>query len=290
MSPEGRLGILAGRGELPWIAARRARLMGEDVHIFSIYDDEPPAEFRDVNHRIILTKLYSSTIRIMKKWEIRRLILLGKATRDILYDHPRFDLRSIILLARMASQSDYSLFDTVSREFEKKGIHIIEQNKYLKELFLPSGRYGRKCTLRELHDVSFGMYHAREINRLDIGQTVVVGKKSVLAVEGAEGTDNCVRRGGELFHKKGAIVCKVAKINHDMRFDIPATGAATLKTMKEAGCRVLAIESARTFVLDPPGFITAALKAGITVLAVDPEKTDLACLKKINARAAKKVV
>jgi len=282
-----RLGILAGKGELPWLAVRSAQQAGEDVRVFTFTDEPPPTEFVNITQPVILTKVFTSVMRSMKKENVDRLILLGKATRSILYDNPRFDLRSLFLVARMASQSDYSLFDYVSREFEKSGIKIIEQTTYLSHLFLGKGRYGKKCTTKELQDVVFGMIHAREINRLDIGQALVVGNKSVLAVECAEGTDNCIKRGGHLFHKKGASVCKVAKINHDLRFDVPVTGVSTLESMKEAGCRVLAIEASCTFVLHHSEFVRTAKKYGITILALDPEKADLAALKKLNSKEIK---
>ncbi|MCB1309197.1 MAG: UDP-2,3-diacylglucosamine diphosphatase LpxI, partial [Leptospiraceae bacterium] len=235
----------------------------------------------------VLTRLYSSVFRSFRRHGIKRLLLLGKATRDILYNKPRFDVRTVLLLARMLSQSDYALFENVAREVDKLGITIINQDEYLQHLFLQPGRYGKKLTTEQLKDIEFGLQHAREMNRLDIGQTVVVGKRSVLAVEAAEGTDQCIVRGGDLFHNKGAVVCKLSKEQHDLRFDIPATGSATLDSMARSGCRVLAFDSRRTFVVIPSEFIRSARNANITVLAVDAgQRTDLAYLKKLNGRAA----
>ncbi|MCB1318961.1 MAG: UDP-2,3-diacylglucosamine diphosphatase LpxI, partial [Leptospiraceae bacterium] len=212
----GRLAILAGRGELPWIAAREALARGEqDLRIFCISDEEPPEDLRDFAEPVVLTRLYSSVFRSFRRHGIKRLLLLGKATRDILYNKPRFDVRTVLLLARMLSQSDYALFENVAREVDKLGITIINQDEYLQHLFLQPGRYGKKLTTEQLKDIEFGLQHAREMNRLDIGQTVVVGKRSVLAVEAAEGTDQCIVRGGDLFHNKGAVVCKLSKEQHD---------------------------------------------------------------------------
>ena len=224
----------------------------------------------------------------MKKEGVTRLMLLGKSNREVLYKNSilDFDWRVLWLLARSRNQNDYSIFEVISKEFEKRGIQIISQETYLKELFLPVGRYGKKLNGRELEDVFYGMGYAREINRLDIGQTVVVGKKAVLAVECAEGTDNCIRRGGELFNKKGAVVCKTAKVDHDDRFDIPVTGLETLESLKDSGCRVLAIEARKTFVVEPAQFLAKADAYGITVVALAPEETDLKNLKSINARSA----
>ncbi|MCR9143346.1 MAG: UDP-2,3-diacylglucosamine diphosphatase LpxI [bacterium] len=290
VASEGRLGILAGAGDLPWLAVRAAIRRGEtDVRAFCFTDDPPPPDLTDHYERIILTKFYSSTLRAFRKAGVKRMLLLGKSTRDILYNKPRFDARTLLLLARMVSQSDYAIFSFLADVVEKEGFEIIPQDEYLSELFLLEGRYGRKLDKKQLADVSFGLDQAREINRLDIGQTVVVGNQAVLAVEAAEGTDRCIRRGGELFRNKGAIVCKLAKENHDRRFDIPATGASTLESMAASGCRVLAFDAAHTFVIDPLAFLEEAGRKGITVVAVNPalEQQDTQYLKRINSRTAK---
>jgi UDP-2,3-diacylglucosamine hydrolase len=286
-SPDGRLGILAGRGELPWIAARRALAAGEDVILFCFTDEAPPADLADRARRIILTRFYSSFLRSMRREGVTRLLLLGKATRDILYNRPSFDLRTLFLLARMASQSDYSLFEFLAKVVEKSGVEVIPQDRHLDALFLAPGRYGKALNTRELKDVVFGLFHAAEMNRLDVGQSVVVGKQAVLAVEAAEGTDRCIRRGGELFHKKGAVVCKLAKVDHDLRFDIPVAGETTLASMHESGCRALAFESDRTFVVHPTGFLKRARELGLTILVIERGQSSLAYLKKLNAREAR---
>ncbi len=282
-----RLGILAGRGDLPWITARRAVASGEDVRIFHYISEPPPSDLLYITKPVILTKMFSSVLASMKRENVDRLILLGKATREILYNRPRFDLRTIWTLARMRNTSDYTIFEYFSKEFEKRGIKILPQTVYLQDMFLSEGRYGNRCSAKELEDISFGMHFAREINRLDIGQTVVVGGKSVLAVEGAEGTDRCIMRGGELFHGKGATVCKVAKINHDERFDLPTTGYSTLESMARSACRVLAIEAGRTFVLEPAAFIKKAQDLGITIVSINPENSDTRALKQLNKKEKK---
>lgn len=283
----GTIGILAGKGELPWIAAREAQAEGKDVRVFCVTSEKPPREFESISSRVTITKLYTSVFKAFKANNVKKLILLGKTTRDLLYDNPRFDVRSLLLLAKMVSQSDTSLFHSVLREIEKQGIEVIPQDTYLKNLYLKEGRYGKSLSSREVDDITFGMIYAREINRLDLGQTLVVGNLSVLAVECAEGTDQCIRRGGGLFHKKGAVVCKVAKVNHDPRFDLPVTGISTLESMKEAGCRVLAIESGRTLVLDHKTFIKQADRLGITIVSCHPEKSDRKSLQKLCGKQAK---
>ena len=285
----GRLGILVGTGELPYVAARNALAAGEDLRLFNFTPDAPPPELRPYTTQVVLIRIFSSVIRAMKREGVTRLLLLGKADRAHLYANKpwSFDWRVLFLLARSANQNDYTIFDVLSREFEKRGIHIIPQHTYLQDQFLPEGRYGKKCTAREVEDIVYGISYARELNRLDVGQTVVVGKRSVLALEAAEGTDRCIRRGGELFHGKGAVVCKTAKRDHDPRFDIPVTGLATLESMRASGCRVLALETGRTFVVEPHTFLSRAREYGITVVSLDPARTELPTIRALNRRSAR---
>lgn len=283
LDTKGRPAILAGRGELPWIAAREALSRDEDIRIFCFTDEVPPADLRQYCRPVVLTRMFRSVIRSMKRENVDRLVLLGKATRDILYKKPSFDLLTLYLVFRSISLSDTSIFETFAREFEKRGIRILNQTEYLSGLFLSEGRYGKKLSSKELEDVGYGMFYARQINRLDIGQTVVIGQKAVLAVEAAEGTDLAIERGGKIYHNKGAIVCKVAKLSHDSRFDIPVTGNTTLDTMHRSGCRVLAIEAGKTFVVNPVEFVQHAKQLGISILVLSPEKASFASTEKYSA-------
>jgi hypothetical protein len=282
-----RIGILAGRGALPYIAARSAIQAGVDVRIFPYTDEPPPADLEGICERVILTKMYSSVIRRFEKSSRNALLLLGKADRKILYSNPSFDLKTVYALTKMRSQSDTDIFEYFAKEFEKRGIRILLQNEYLHQLILKPGRYGKKLKEGEIQEILFGFRYAREMTRLDIGQTVVVGGRAVLAVEAAEGTDRCIRRGGELFNGKGAIVCKLPKENHDLRFDIPAVGVETIESMHGSGCRVLAFESARTLVVDPHDFLERARKWDITVLSVDPGRINEKDLSNLNRRESK---
>lgn len=284
----GRLGIIAGRGELPWIAAREAQRRGEDFRVFLVSSDPPPEAFADVSEHVILTRFYTSVLAALKREKIERLLLLGKSTRDVLYDRPSFDLRTLWMLARMPDRNDYTIFQTIERDLAKRGIRVLPQTDYLSDCFLDEGRYGKRLSSRELEDIPYGMFYAMEVNRLDIGQCVVVGDRTVFAVECAEGTDRCIERGGELFHKKGAVVCKVSKRNHDLRFDLPTAGTQTLETMKRAGCRVLAIESNSTIVVQKNEFLRKAKELGITIISLRGDLTDVKKLRRLNLPFAAK--
>ncbi|MCS7204403.1 MAG: UDP-2,3-diacylglucosamine diphosphatase LpxI [Leptospiraceae bacterium] len=280
----GKLGIFAGKGELPWIAVRNAIKMGEHPIVFLLTDEAPPAEFESISYRVNLTKFYSSVLKSLKRFQVKRLVSLGKIPKTIIYESKDFDLRTLILLAKMRNKNDYTIFQYLNRELEKHGIEVLPQTLYLKDCFLEEGRYGKKLSRKQVEDVVFGMYYAIEINRLDIGQCVVVGDKVVWAVEGPEGTDECIRRAGSLY-KKGAVVCKVGKRNHDPRFDIPVIGTSTLQVMKETNSKVLAIETNGTIVVRREEFLKKAKEFGITILSLKGNLMDANYVRSINRRA-----
>jgi DUF1009 family protein len=145
---------------------------------------------------------------------------------------------------------------------QKDGVELIEAVPWLKPLMPKAGfQMGPRLSEEQESDVAFGYRMAKEISRLEIGQTVVVKKGTVLAVEGFEGTDRCLTRGGELAGKSGgAVAVKVARLNHDMRFDIPCIGLPTLETCQKSGISVLALEAGSTLLLDQDEVGTFARK------------------------------
>ncbi|TGK19383.1 LpxI family protein [Leptospira fluminis] len=265
----GRLGILAGGGDLPQIGMREALAAGEDPLFLSIAEsDFTPGKYPDRVVPIRIAKI-GGLLKSCKANGIDRLLLLGKVKKEIIFKSMNFDLKAIALLARMVNRHDYSIFKTVAEEFEKEGIRILSQKTYLKSLLLPQGRYTKKALdKRQLADVEFGMEYAEKIAHLDIGQTVVVLDKSVLAVEAVEGTDLAIRRGGSFAKKDKAVVCKSSKPSQDDRFDLPTVGVETLKTMKESDCEILSLREGETIVVDPPEFIRLAEKLKIHILSI----------------------
>ncbi len=279
---KGTLAIFAGQGELPWIAAKNAREVGEKLCVLYTQGTQIPPEFRDVSHQVILTKLYTSCLATLKKHNAQRLIILGKVTRDAIYKAYSFDWRVLFHLFGALSQSDYSLFQIIERVLSKYGIQILPQTLFLPDLFLPEGCYGHKLRRRHLRDIHFGLRKAHAISQMDIGQTVVVGNRAILAVEAAEGSDNCIKRGGKLFRGKGAVVCKTARSNHDMRYDIPTVGIDTLINMQTAGCQALAFDANSTIIVNPTIFLKKATKLRISIVSVDLKKMDDGYLKDLR--------
>ena len=166
---------------------------------------------------------------------------------------------------------DDSLAGAIVAEFAAEGIHFAPPTDYVPELLVKPGRLTRRGPSEwQEKDVAFGWQIAKEMGRLDIGQSVAVKDQAVMAVEAVEGTDECIRRAGSLCRAGGFTVVKVAKPQQDMRFDVPTIGLRTLQTMVEAGGKVLAVEAGRTILLDQADVIEFANRHGLIIVAIEP--------------------
>jgi DUF1009 family protein len=175
-------------------------------------------------------------------------------------------------VSRAKDSRDDSLLHTVVDIFARGGVEFAPATDFAPELLVKSGLLTRRSlTHAQLKDVQFGWRMAKEMGRLDIGQTVVVKDQAVLAVEAVEGTDECIRRAGQLCPRGGFTVVKVAKPQQDMRFDVPTIGMLTLETISQAGGAVLAVEAEKTILLDEPEFIANANRLGLCVISQSGE-------------------
>ena len=276
-----RLGIIAGFGSLPFVGMEQALKEGEDPVFLGIKEShfQVPEKYKKRYIPIHITQI-GNLIKICKKNQIDRLVLLGKVNKNILFKNFKFDLKTILLMAKMKNKNDYSIFETVAKELNKHEIEIIPQKIYLKKLFLPSGRYTKKKLLsKHIRDINFGIEEARKIAKLNIGQTVVVLNQSVLSVEAIEGTDEAILRAGRFCGKYQPTVCKTAKKNQDERFDLPTLGISTLKILKKSNCCTLAFDSKHTIIIEPKNFIELAEKYQINIISCDEELKDIQILK-----------
>jgi len=182
---------------------------------------------------------------------ITKCVMAGQIAPKNLFDL-RPDLRAMALLLRLKEKNAHTIFGAISDELRKDGVELIEATPWLKPLMPADGFHiGPALSSAQQDDILFGFRIAREVSRLEIGQTVVVKKGTVLAIEAFEGTDACLLRGGELAGKDGgAVAVKLPKPDHDMRFDIPCIGARTLETCAAARISALALEPGRTLLLE----------------------------------------
>ncbi len=273
MAKKAVLGILAGAGELPLICAREVLRRNIPVRIFLVAEEEIrqqlayQKEFANITEKVSLGK-FGALLKTFQKHGITDLVLLGKVRKEHIFRGLRYDWKALSVMATMRTFNDDEFFRVMLREFQKIGITVIPQARYLQSLLLPEGNYTRKKpSKKDEEDIHYGLYYARKIGELDIGQTVIVRNKAVLAIEAIEGTDACIERAGQYSHGKGGIVCKAEKKFQDPRFDMPTVGISTLLSMYKARLHVLAIESNKTFVVNPPEFIQKANELSIIVAA-----------------------
>ena len=267
------VGLLAGIGTLPGEFLDVAHLQGYRVICIAVIPgtDLELKEKADVYYEISAFKL-NKIIKTLVKENVKEVTLLGKVTKEWLYkDHVMPDLRAIKLLNHLRKQSfkDDTITLAIVDELKKDGISVLDQTKYLKPLMPGPQVFTKKQpTKDQWEDIKFGFDAAKTIGAMDLGQTVVVKDRAVMAVEAIEGTDACIKRGG-LLAREGAVVVKTAKPGQDSRFDVPAIGLTTLKSMLESKCTVLAIEAHRTLFAEKEKVLELAEREGIVILAVE---------------------
>ena len=268
------LGIVAGAGRLPAAIARGARRSGRRVVAvaFHGFADDTLAADVDAFVRVRLGEL-GALLDALQQSGAREAVLAGHVPKQQLFASPdlvRVDERGAAFLAGLRDQSDDAILRALAAAIEAEGIRIASQADYTEELLAPAGVLGGvEPSAAQRADVAWGWPLAKAIGRLDIGQTLVVKGRAVLAVEAIEGTDEAIRRGGAL--AAGACVLKIFKPGQDPRFDAPTVGPDTLSTLVEAGAALLAVEAGRTLVLDREEVVRRADASGIALLGVPGE-------------------
>jgi DUF1009 family protein len=262
------LGIIAGNGVYPRLLADAARRAGIKKIVAAAFTDETDdrlaAKVDEIQwmHVGQLGKLISW----FRSAGVANAIMAGQIAPKNLFDL-RPDWKTLLLLARLKRRNAESIFAAIGDELARAGITLLPATSFLEDCLAPAGLIaGRKLSPREEDDITFGFEIAREVSRLDIGQTVIVKNGTVLAVEGFEGTNETIKRGGTL-GGKNAIMVKVAKPDQDMRFDVPVIGVATVNVAAEAHLRVIAIEAGRTLLLERETLIECATRSNISIVA-----------------------
>ena len=248
------LGIIAGNRSLPIVFAQQARKMGVKKLVAVGFEGETDPDLAPLVDDIVWLRVgqLSKLISAFTDRGVKHCVMVGQIAPKNLYDI-RPDLRAVGMLFRLKEKNAHTIFGAIADELNKDGVELIEATPWLKPLMPDHGFHlGPKLSQDQQQDVEFGFRIAKEMSRFEIGQTVVVKDGTVLAVEAFEGTDKCLARGGELAGKNGgAVAVKVAKQNHDLRFDIPCLGPQTLETCAASRIRVLAFEAGKSLLLEP---------------------------------------
>ncbi len=266
---EHRQGLVAGDGLLPVKMAQHAKENGFEVIAISLSDDN----YNQLKK--YCSKVYSfcpgealKIEEVLKKEQIKQLTFLGKVNKTVLLKRPKLDAKAIDFIKKAIRLNDDKVMLMIIEEFEKAGITILDQTLFIKDLMIPSGVLGKlKPTQEQIDDVNYGYWLAKESGKLDIGQSVVIKDKMIMAVEAIEGTDKCIKRGCKIA-KKNARIIKVAKPAQDKRFDIPAIGMRTLRTMKKYKADLIAVEAGETIIVEQDKVVEYANKHNIVIMAV----------------------
>jgi DUF1009 family protein len=265
------LGIIAGDRSLPLLLAQHARAAGVRKLVAIGFEDQSNRDLEPMVDKMIWMKLgqLSKLIDAFRDQGVRHCVMVGKIAPKTLFD-VRPDLRATMAVLKLREKNAHTLFGALADELRKDGIELIEPTPWLRPMMPQMGFHlGPKLDDELQSDVDYGFHIAKEVSRLEIGQSVVVKRGAVLAVEGFEGTDKCLLRGGELSGKDGgAVAVKVAKDKHDMRWDIPCVGTGTMETCIAARIRVLALEAGKTLLLDREQVEALAKKHKISVVTV----------------------
>jgi len=264
-----RQGLIAGDGLLPVKMAQYAQENGFEIVAISLSSDN----YRDLKK--YCSKVYSCSPGEAKKIEkilidenIKQLTFLGKVSKSILLKRPKFDSKALDFFKRAVRLNDDKVMLMIIEELENIGVTVLDQTIFIKNLMIPSGVLGKtQPTKNQIEDVNYGYWLAKEIGKLDVGQSVVIKDKMIMAVEAIEGTDKCIKRGCK-FAKKDACIVKVSKPKQDKRFDIPAIGLKTLKTMRRYKAKLIAVEANETIIVDQEKTIEYADKHGIVIMAI----------------------
>ena len=266
-----RIGLIAGNGRFPVLFAETARRRGVEVVAVAHLGETDPALERVVS---AITWIHpgelDAMIHALQTAGIRRTVMVGGIAKPRLFRELRPDERATRLLARLDKLRDDLVLRALAAEFETEGIAVVESTLYLQEIVPVAGVLGTRApSEEEWSEIRFGFRAAKVIGQFDIGQSVVVRSGAVIAVEGIEGTDATIRRAGQLANGD-IVVVKVCKPTQDTRFDLPAVGPETIRTLAEMRGRALAVEARRTITLDRAEMVALADAAGIAVVAVDP--------------------
>ena len=262
-----KIGLIAGSGQFPILFARSAIRHGLAIYT-AAYVNEADPEIAPLSQRIEWLHLgqVKRLIRFFKQNQVSRAVMLGAVRKTRLFTDVKPDMKAIAIIAGMRHTHDDAIMRAFADSLEKEGIKIEPSTLLVPELLAPKGIWTRRKPSRaEKNDIALGFTIAREIGRLDIGQSVVIGGGTILAVEAIEGTDETIRRGGH-FGKGEAVLVKICKPNQDFRFDVPSVGAQTIETMSQCNVRALAIEAGRTIVFDRSEMIRLADEKEIAIV------------------------
>lgn len=260
-----KIGLIAGYGHFPLELAQSLHQAGYEVHTVAAREETfPEIEKITASTCWLHVGQIGGMIKAFKRAGVSEVVMAGKVRKLHLFRNFRPDLTAMKGLLRLKDKRDDSILNTIADLLHEGGLTLIDQTLYAGQMLAGNGHLAGPAAKKRMPDIEFGFAQAKGIAALDIGQTIVVQKQAVLAVEAIEGTDEAIKRGGCLGSGEAAVI-KVAKPNQDLRFDVPAVGPDTLEVMKACGCNLLMVEAGKTLIIERQRFIELAGQYGISV-------------------------
>jgi UDP-2,3-diacylglucosamine hydrolase len=267
-----KYGLIAGNGRFPFLVLDGARERGVEMVVAAIKEEtSSEIDQRAAKVEWMGVGQLGRLIRLFKKEEVTHVIMAGQVKHHQIFRLNALpDLRMVRLLARLSTKNTDSLIGAVADELAREGITLIDSTTFLEQLLAPEGVLTRRApTKEERSDIDYGLGIAREIARLDLGQTIAVKDRAVVAIEAMEGTDAVIVRAGEVTRGEPFVVVKVAKPDQDMRFDVPVIGLPTIENMIRAGATTIQVTARKTLLFDKDDLIDLADKSGIVVVGAN---------------------
>lgn len=267
------LALIAGRGDYPLLLARAARARGVRRISAAAFKGETCRKIKEVVDEVVWLNAGSlgALLSALAKTGSKHAVMAGQINPKNLF-FARMDKMLLDLLRSLPVKNAHTIFGGITAEIEKTGLKLLPASSFMQDYMPPAGLLTKRAPgPHELADSELGRRVIKDTSHLDIGQTVVVKEGMILAVEAFEGTNRAIQRGGKL-GGRGAVVVKVPKAGHDMRFDIPVIGTATVRTMKKAGIRCLALEENGAILIERNAVISDADRAGIAVFVLEKKE------------------
>jgi DUF1009 family protein len=264
-----KYGLIAGNGRFPFLVLEGAERHGIHPVVAAIKEETEP-EIERVASRVewVGVGQLGRLIRFFKEEGVTHAIMAGQVKHHQIFRLNALpDLRMVRMLARLATKNTDSLIGGVAEELAREGITVADSTTFLEDSLASAGVMTRRSPNRtELADLEYGLHIAREVARLDLGQTIAVKDRAVVAVEAMEGTDAVVTRAGEITRGRGFVVVKVAKPDQDMRFDVPVIGLATIENMDRAGATAIHVTPGKTLLFEKSQLLERAGELKITIV------------------------
>jgi DUF1009 family protein len=271
VASQSRVGLIAGNGKFPFLVLEAARSQGIEMVVAAVREETSPEIEKHAKtvHWLALGQL-GKLIKTFKAEGINMAIMAGQVKHKQIFSSGIPDLKMMQLLASLATKNTDSLIGAVAKVLEQEGIHLMDSTAFLGPLLPEPGVLTKRSPSEaEKRDLDYGYLLARELGRLDIGQSVVVSDAACVALEAMEGTDAVMERAASLVNGRSLRMVKLAKPKQDLRFDVPTIGLLTVDTMVRCGVTAMAIEARKTLMMDRAQLIERAEAANIAIVAVE---------------------